>query len=85
MVWKFSTSVPEMVGEIDVVVVDTSIDDGDDDTIACVSYLPNIISIDLGDVLRQSAFTLFRFFYFLVPEHVLLLVKTNQHYIRVLR
>ena len=50
MMREFCSTVPEVVGHIQVVVVDTRIDDGHHNAFTRVAQVPHLVGTDLGDV-----------------------------------
>ena len=50
VVRKFLASIPKVVGQIKMVIIDTRIDDGHDDTFARVTQFPDLVGVHLKDV-----------------------------------
>ena len=50
MMGKFRATVPKMVGKVEVVVVDTSVNNGYHYALACVAQAPNLVGVHLCDI-----------------------------------
>ena len=50
MVRKFGASIPHIIGNVGMVIVHTTINDGYDDTCSRISQTPNLVSIHFGDI-----------------------------------
>ena len=52
---KVGSAVPKMVGQVDVIIVDTRVDDSHHNTLTCIAQFPYLVGMDLDDILRDFA------------------------------
>ena len=50
MIREIRATVPKVVSKVEVIVVDTRVDDGHHHALACVTLVPHLVSIHLGDI-----------------------------------
>ena len=55
MMRKLRSTIPKVLGKVDMVVVDTRVDDGHHDALARVAQIPHLVGTHLDDVLRDFA------------------------------
>ena len=55
VVREFRSAVPQVLGKVDMVVVDTRVDDGHHDALSRVAQIPHLVGTNLGDVRRDFA------------------------------
>ena len=80
VVGVFTATIPKMVGKVDVVVVDTRVEDGHHDALSRIAQIPHVIGIYLGDVVSDSPIHLGRCLFF-VKQGVSHFIITDDFYV----
>ena len=52
---KVRATIPKVVGQVDVMVVDARVDDSHHNTFTRIAQFPNLVGMDLDDILRDFA------------------------------
>ena len=77
MIWEIGSAFPKVVGQVDMVVVDTRVDDSDYNTFARIAQFPHLIGTYLGDILSDFARGRGRLRFFAIRNPVMLHGKTD--------
>ena len=72
-----------MVGKVDVVVVDTRVEDGDDDAFASITHIPDLVGIDHSNIVGHIKISVVfnDVFCDIVVNHIFHLIITNESYV----
>ena len=74
---KVRATIPKVVGQVDVMVVDARVDDSHHNTFTRIAQFPNLVGMDLDDILRDFAGGHCRSGFFTIGNPVVFLGKTH--------
>ena len=77
MMREIGSAFPQVVSQVDMVVVDTRVDDGDYNTFARIAQFPYLIGTYLGDILSDFACGRGRLRFFAIRNPIMLHGKTD--------